>query len=111
VDDRGDLSRLEVLDRSRPADGHPAQRLEELLGDPRGLVERDLARQRHRIRGRRRVGVVGRGDVEREEAAGEARLGGGLEVDVLALLTPPPPQHEIVVTVDHHVTHRTGAFS
>jgi hypothetical protein len=30
---------------------------------------------------------------------------------VLALLTSPPLQHEIVVAVDHHVTHRTGAFS
>ena len=103
VHDRGDLAFAEVVDRRCPAHRQRAQRLEELLGDPRGFVERNRLGNRHRVGRRRRVAAVRRGDVQREEAAGEAHSERRLEVEVLGRLTLPSLQRQIVVTVDHHV--------
>ena len=103
VHDRRDLAFTEVLDRPCAPDRHRTQRVEQLLGDPCCLVERNRGGKRHGVRRRRRVAVIRRRDVQREEPAGEPSLGRGFEVDVPAGLAAPAFQHEIVVTVDHHV--------
>ena len=97
-----DVTVAEVVGRRRASDRQRAQRVEQLLGDPRRLLVRNRLRQRHRIRRLGRIGHRRRRDVEREEAAGETRGSGSFEVEMLRRLASPAMQDEVVVPVDDH---------
>ena len=90
VHDRGDLAFAEVVDRParRTGSEHSVSKSSSVIraASSNGIGSRD----RHGVRRRRRVAVVRRGDVDREEPAGEPHLERCLQVEMLGRLTSPP---------------------